>query len=205
MDERSSAFFALGLAKSTQTPVVVISTSGTAPANFFPAIIEASLSRVPMIIISADRPGHFVGTGANQTINQEELYGIHVRYFNDTGLPTEHLDALEQILQQAINHTSKGDKIMVILDSNHTHEHVLKELELYSILVSKAQYLVVMDTVVDDMPDDYFSDRPWGKGDNPKTAVHEFLKSNDRFEIDDSIHNKLLITVAPDGYLRCIK
>ena len=62
-----------------------------------------------------------------------------------------------------------------------------------------------MDTIVDDMPDDYFPDRPWGKGDNPKTAVHEFLKQSDRFEIDEVIHNKLSITAAPGGYLKCIK
>jgi cephalosporin hydroxylase len=94
---------------------------------------------------------------------------------------------------------------MVILDSNHTHAHVLEELRLYSPLVTKDCYLVVMDTVVEDMPENYFPDRPWGKGDNPKTAVHEFLKESDRFEIDASIHHKLLITVAPDGYLKCIK
>jgi len=95
--------------------------------------------------------------------------------------------------------------IMVILDSNHTHEHVARELELYAPLVKKGGYLVVFDTVVEDMPEDFFPDRPWGKGDNPKTAVWEFLKKNDRFVIDEKIHNKLLITVAPDGYLKCIK
>lgn len=96
-------------------------------------------------------------------------------------------------------------KILVILDSNHTHEHVVKELELYSPLVTKDSYLIVFDTVVEDMPDDAFPDRPWGKGDNPKTAVWEFIKASDRFEIDHAISDKLLITVAPDGYLRCIK
>ena len=93
---------------------------------------------------------------------------------------------------------------MVILDSNHTHEHVLRELELYSSLVTKGCYLIVFDTVVEDMPADFFPDRPWGPGDNPKTAVHEFLKSNCRFEIDRETHDKLQITVAPDGYLKCI-
>ena len=65
--------------------------------------------------------------------------------------------------------------------------------------------MVVFDTVIEDMPADFFPDRPWGKGDNPKTAVREFLQTNDRFEVDEEIHNKLLITVAPDGYLKCIK
>ena len=109
MDERSSAFFALGLAKSTRMPVVVISTSGTAPANFFPAVIEASLSRMPLIILSADRPHHLIGTGENQAINQQELYGSHVRYFKDVGLPTENLDLLEEILQKSMNHSNGSD------------------------------------------------------------------------------------------------
>ena len=92
-----------------------------------------------------------------------------------------------------------------MLDSLHTHDHVTKELELYSPLVSKGSYLVVFDTIIEDMPEDFFPDRPWGKGNNPKTAVWEFLKKNDRFVIDKEIENKLLITVAPDGYLKCIK
>jgi cephalosporin hydroxylase len=94
---------------------------------------------------------------------------------------------------------------LVALDSNHTHDHVLRELELYSQLVTKDSYLVVFDTVVEDMPESFFQDRPWGKGNNPKTAVREFLKKNKRFVIDREIENKLLLTVAPDGYLRCVK
>lgn len=96
-------------------------------------------------------------------------------------------------------------QIMVVLDSNHTHDHVMQELALYSPLVSKGCYLVVFDTLLEDMPDDLVTDRPWSKGNNPKTAVHEFLRSNDRFVIDKRIQDKLLITVAPDGYLRCVK
>lgn len=96
-------------------------------------------------------------------------------------------------------------QVLVILDSNHTHDHVLEELRLYSPLVTNGSYLVVFDTVVEDMPDDFFPNRPWGRGNNPKTAVREFLKTNDRFEIDKDIEGKLLMTVAPDGYLRCVK
>jgi len=101
---------------------------------------------------------------------------------------------------------AKGKKcILVILDSMHTYDHVLKELELYSDFVTKGSYLVVFDTVIEDMPDDFFEDRPWGKDNNPKMAVREFLKNNDRFEVDKEIENKLLITVAPDGYLKYVK
>lgn len=109
------------------------------------------------------------------------------------------------IVSQVYDFVKGKKQVLVVLDSNHTHEHVLRELQLYSPLVSKGSYLVVFDTVIEDMPEDFFPDRPWGKGNNPKTAVREFLKINDRFVIDKEIENKLLITVAPDGYLKCIK
>jgi cephalosporin hydroxylase len=100
-------------------------------------------------------------------------------------------------------HAQGLDRVMVILDSNHTHEHVLAELECYSPLVTQGSYLVVMDTVVEDMPSDAFPDRPWDRGDNPMTAVREFLAGTSRFEVDQEISDKLLLSVAPSGYLRC--
>lgn len=103
-----------------------------------------------------------------------------------------------------VRETVAGRPTMVVLDSNHAHEHVLEELRLYSPLVGEGSYIVVMDTVVEDMPPDSFPNRPWGPGDNPKTAVHAFLDESHRFEIDRSIPDKLLLSVAPDGYLRCI-
>ncbi|MCR6629415.1 MAG: cephalosporin hydroxylase family protein [Magnetospirillum sp.] len=98
-----------------------------------------------------------------------------------------------------------GKRVLVVLDSNHTHEHVADELAAYAPLVSIGSYCIVFDTVIEDMPEDAFPNRPWGRGNNPKTAVHEFLKNNDSFEIDREIQNKLLLTVAPDGYLRRLK
>jgi len=93
--------------------------------------------------------------------------------------------------------------VLVCLDSNHTHEHVLAELEAYAPLTSVGSYCVVFDTLVEDMPPHLQPiDRPWGSGNNPKTAVHEFLRADPNFEIDYQIQHKLLITVAPDGYLR---
>ena len=111
----------------------------------------------------------------------------------------------DSIAKEVYNFAKKKKSILVILDSNHTHDHVLKEIQIYSPLVTKNSYLVVFDTLVEDMPDRFCIDRPWGKGNNPKTAVWEFMKTNDRFEIDKDIEAKLLITVAPDGYLKCIK
>jgi cephalosporin hydroxylase len=91
--------------------------------------------------------------------------------------------------------------VLVCLDSNHTHAHVLAELEAYAPLTSVGSYCVVFDTIVEDVPADMYPDRPWGPGDNPKTAVREYLKTHKEFEIDRSIQHKLVITVAPDGYL----
>ena len=95
--------------------------------------------------------------------------------------------------------------MMVCLDSNHTHAHVLKELELYSPFVTVGSYLVAFDTVVEDLPADLYADRPWTVGDNPKTAVNEFLKTNTDFVIDHAIDHKLLVSVAPGGYLKRVK
>jgi cephalosporin hydroxylase len=95
--------------------------------------------------------------------------------------------------------------VMVMLDSNHTHEHVLEELRLYSPVVTRGCYLVVLDTIIEDLSDDSFPDRPWCVGNNPKTAVREFLRENDRFESDKELESRLLLTLAPDGYLQCLK
>ncbi len=108
------------------------------------------------------------------------------------------------VMEQVARFADAATRVLVILDSNHTHDHVLRELELYSPLVAAGSYIIVFDTLIDDMPSERFADRPWGPGNNPKTAVHEFLRSNSRFEIDSAIQNKLLVTVAPDGYLRCV-
>ena len=97
---------------------------------------------------------------------------------------------------------SHHSQVLVCLDSSHTHDHVLAELNAYAPLVSQGSYCVVFDTVVEDMPESMFPDRPWGPGNNPKTAVVEYLKTHPEFEIDRSIQHKLLITVAPDGYLK---
>lgn len=95
--------------------------------------------------------------------------------------------------------------VMVVLDSNHTHEHVLSELRAYAPLVTKGSYCVVFDTVVEQMSKDFFPNRPWGPGNNPYTAVQEYLKETNRFEVANEIEQKLQITVAPSGYLRCVK
>ena len=111
----------------------------------------------------------------------------------------------EKIIKQVKSITTNHKRVLVCLDSNHTHDHVLKELHAYAPLVSLGSYCVVFDTCIEDTPDEFYSDRPWCKGNNPKTAVWEYLKTNKDFEIDKTIENKLLITAAPDGYLKKVK
>ncbi len=111
----------------------------------------------------------------------------------------------QKIALEVSQKASRCERVMVILDSNHTHEHVLGELNLYASLVSVGSYCVVFDTVIEDLDDIEFIDRPWRKGNNPKTAIAEFLKTNADFVIDYLIDEKLLISVAPSGYLKRIK
>lgn len=152
-----------------------------------------------------------------QMIGHGEVLGvdIEVRPHNRRALedhPLAHRVSLIEgssidpaIVAQVRARAAGKAKVLICLDSNHTHEHVLAELNAYADLVSIGSYCIVFDTFVEDMPDDYvWTDRPWGKGNNPKTAVREWLKSHPEFEIDHSMDDKLLITSAPDGFLHRI-
>lgn len=155
---------------------------------------------------------------AGETINpkesQRKVLGIDIdiREHNRVEIEAHPMSSRIQMIQgssiapeiiEQVREIAKGcDCVLICLDSNHTHEHVLAELEAYAPLTSVGSYCVVFDTIVEDMPEEMFPDRPWGPGDNPKTAAWEYLKTHKEFEIDKSIQHKLLITVAPDGYLK---
>ncbi|MDX1486250.1 MAG: CmcI family methyltransferase, partial [Alphaproteobacteria bacterium] len=98
-----------------------------------------------------------------------------------------------------------ASRVMVILDSNHTHDHVLEEMRLYAPLVTEGQFLIVADTVVEDIPEQGHRPRPWGPGNNPATACEAFLKDNADFVRDPFFNDKLLISSSPGGYLRRVK
>jgi cephalosporin hydroxylase len=155
---------------------------------------------------------------ANQSINprqsKRKVLGIDIdiRSHNRAAIEAHPMSSRIQMIEGSsiasdviaqVHHIASNYKrILVCLDSNHTHEHVLSELHAYAPLVTRDSYCIVFDTIIEDMPDDFFPDRPWGKTNNPKTAVHEFLKSHPEFEIDETIQSKLQITVAPDGFLK---
>jgi cephalosporin hydroxylase len=115
--------------------------------------------------------------------------------------PSIAADTIAQVKAKA----EGKERILVCLDSNHTHDHVLEELRAYASLASVGSYVVVFDTLVEDLSAAAIGDRSWGKGNNPKTAVWAFLEENDCFEIDRSIHDKLQISVAPDGFLKRVR
>lgn len=109
-----------------------------------------------------------------------------------------------RVIDLVRSHVARAESVMVCLDSNHTHDHVFNELMAYASFVTKGNYCVVFDTIIEDLSPELIGERPWGKGNSPKSAVHEFLKTTSAFEIDRSIDAKLLLTVATDGYLRRI-
>jgi len=111
----------------------------------------------------------------------------------------------EEIYTKVQGIAGEFKKVLVFLDSNHTHDHVLSELEVYAPLTSVGSYCVVFDTLIEDMPEDMYPDREWGPGNNPKTAVREYLKDHPEFEIDQLMENKILISVSPGGYLKRTK
>lgn len=171
-------------------------------------IIETGIAHGGSLILSASilkligNGGHVVGIDIDIRKHNRKAIEEHPMF---PGITLLEGSAISDEIAAQVREIAAGKKtVMVFLDSNHTHEHVMRELELYSPLVTKGSYLVVFDTVIEDLPAGSFPNRPWDKGDNPKTAVWEFLKTTARFEIDRDLENKLLLTVAPDGYLKCV-
>ena len=171
-------------------------------------IIETGIAHGGSLIFHASML-HLLG-------NQGRVLGVdidirdHNRLEIESHPMFEHIDMIQgssiedDVAARVAEVAAKAGQVMVILDSNHTHDHVLSELEIYAPLVTKGCYLVVFDTLIEDMPEGSFPDRPWDKGDNPRTAVDAFLGKTNRFEVDTAMDAKLQISVAPGGYLKCV-
>ena len=187
-------------------------------------IIETGIAHGGSLIFSASQLAQLdlcdaIETGAtlDPKNSKRKVLGIDIdiRAHNRAAIEAHPMASRIQMIQgssiapeivEQVRQVAKGyERILVCLDSNHTHDHVLAELKAYAPLTSVGSYCCVFDTIVEDMPADMFPDRPWGPGDNPKTAVWKYLKTHPEFEIDKSIEHKLLITVAPDGYLRRVR
>lgn len=184
-------------------------------------IIETGIAHGGSLIFSASMLALLDlvdAASANSTIDpkisKRKVLGIDIdiRPHNRVAIEQHPLSSRIQMIQGSsisaevvdrVNEIAKGySRILVCLDSNHTHDHVLEELKAYAPLTSVGSYCVVFDTIIEDMPESFFPNRQWGVGNNPKTAVREYLKTHTEFQIDQNVHHKLLITVAPDGYLK---
>jgi len=187
-------------------------------------IIETGIAHGGSLVLSASMLSLLdvtdalkAGATINPALSKRKVLGIDIdiRAHNRLAIENHPLSPMIQMIEGSsissniIEHVheiaQKYNRIMICLDSNHTHDHVLAELNAYADLTSIGSYCIVFDTVVEDIPKDLYLDRPWGPKNNPKTAVWEYLKTHPEFEIDKSIQNKLLITVAPDGYLKRVK
>ena len=184
-------------------------------------IIETGIAHGGSLILSASMLAlldYCDAIESNMTINpsdsKRKVVGIdiEVRQHNRAAIVSHPLGSKIEIIEgsstdsrivnEVVEIAKIHSSILLLLDSNHTHEHVLGELDAYANLVSVGSYCVVFDTFVEDMPAGYLADRPWDKGNSPRTAVVEFLKDHSEFVVDESIQNKLLITVAPGGFLK---
>ena len=184
-------------------------------------IIETGIAHGGSLIFSASMLAQLdlckaieAGVSLDPQKSKRKVIGIDIdiRAHNRCAIEAHPMFAYIQMLQGSsvapeivdqVHQAAKVHKrILVCLDSNHTHEHVLAELNAYAPLVTVGSYCVVFDTMIEDMPSNMFPNRPWGHGNNPKTAVTEYLQSHPEFDIDKSIQHKLLISVVPDGYLK---
>jgi len=168
-------------------------------------IIETGIARGGSMILYASIL-HLIGDGTVLGIDID--IRAHNRKVIDAHPMRHRIDMIEgssldpSIVDQARSAASGMERVMVVLDSNHTHDHVLEELRAYAPMVTPGQYLVVADTFVENLPAQEHRMRPWGPGDNPATALETYLKESPDFEVDQSIANKLLLTSSPGGYLR---
>lgn len=172
-------------------------------------IVETGIAHGGSLVFTASMleltagPGRVVGVDIDIRAHNRDAIEQHPMARRIEMIEGSSIDPV--VVAEVARHVGDADgPVLVILDSMHTHEHVLSELEAYAPMVTEGSYLIVLDTVIEDMADDAFPDRPWSRGDNPKTAVQEFLRGSGRFEIDHELSDKLVLTVAPDGYLKCI-
>lgn len=172
-------------------------------------VIETGIAHGGSILFSASMlelvggDGYVIGIDID--IRKHNLDAINAHPLSRRVKLIEGSSVNESVVNEVRDMVGPEKTALVILDSNHTHEHVLREMELFSPFVKPDSYLVVYDTLIEDMPAEMVGNRPWGPGNSPKTAVREFLRNSERFVVDKELEAKLLITVAPDGYLKCVR
>jgi|TARA_B100000959_G_scaffold222682_1_gene235808 cephalosporin hydroxylase len=167
------------------------------------AMIDLSEYGTTNVSPRADKPRRVLGVDIDIRDQNRTALESHFLFPRINLIEGSSID--EKIISKVNNIAMDYNNIIVCLDSNHTYKHVLAELEAYALLTSIGSYCIVFDTVIEDMPIEMHKNRPWNPGNSPKTAVREFIKNNSGFKIDKKIQDKLLITAAPDGFLKRIK
>jgi cephalosporin hydroxylase len=172
-------------------------------------IIETGVARGGSLVFYASMlkllGGDRTAVGIDIDIRPHNRDSIESHPLADSIVLVEGSSVSEEVLEQVRTHADGAERTMVVLDSSHTRDHVLRELELYSPFVGKGNYIVVFDTAIEHLSPESTTDREWGKGNSPLAAVEDFLKTTDRFVADRSVDAKLLISVAPSGYLECVR
>lgn len=204
-----------------QTPVDIVAVQEIIWSVKPDLIIETGIAHGGSLVLSASMLALLdlseaigKGTTIDPRISNRKVLGvdIDIREHNRQAIESHPMASRIQMIQgssisqETIDKvhafTKNYSRVLVCLDSNHTHDHVIAELNAYANLTSVGSYCIVFDTIVEDMPKSVFPDRPWGPGDNPKTAVWDFISKHPEFEIDSMVQDKLMLTVAPDGYLK---
>jgi cephalosporin hydroxylase len=173
------------------------------------AIVETGIARGGSIMFYASMlellGGNGIAVGVEIALSAENReaieahrFGRRVKIVDGSSISAESVERVKAIV-------GKRGPVLVVLDSHHTHDHVLAELRAYAPLVGRDSYIVVFDTVVDDLAPEDVGARPWHPGNSPKSALHEFLGETDRFQIDRSFDDRLLLSVCPEGFLRCVR
>ncbi len=165
------------------------------------ALIELADAAEAGEMVDPSAPSRHV-IGIDVDIREHNRAAIESHPLASRILMIEGSSTAPEVVAEVRERASDAERVLVFLDSNHTHEHVLAELHAYAPLVSFGSYCVVFDTIIEDMPGDTYPDRSWGPGDNPKTAAREYLASHPEFTVDRTIDNQLLISVAPEGFLK---
>lgn len=172
-------------------------------------IIETGIAHGGSLIFSASmleligEEGEVLGIDIDIREHNKKEIEKHQMYKRITMIEGSSIS--NEVIEKVYSFAKNKKRILIFLDSNHSHNHVLKELQMYSPLVSIDSYIIAFDGFVEEMPEEYVKDRPWGKGNNAQTATLEFISKNDTFIIDKDIENQILITCAPNGFLKRVK
>jgi cephalosporin hydroxylase len=169
-------------------------------------IIDVGVARGGSVIFFASMLALIGGegqvVGVDVDIRNENLQRIQSHRMADKVCLLEGSSTNPDVIRQVERFVRDSETVLVVLDSNHTEKHVSRELQEYSKFVTGGSYIVVFDTIIESIAEEFNVGKPWGKGNNPLVAVDKFLMSNKQFQRDRTFEERALVTVAPGGFLK---